>query len=148
MAKAQGSEAAPLDVSVPQAGPPDPDIDFDELDRAGFIQPVAESADETVEAVAVVDPTLDPAHPRFNPAKYFAQQPKEVIVLMLNESEMQMDPERRGNIIQPVSINGYQLDIAKGVPTQVPADFASYLVYIGAAYRFADAVMAHPASRQ
>jgi len=146
MARARDSVAEPLAVE-PQAGPPDPEIDFDELDRAGAIQPV-EEAPEKVEIIVQKDPTLDPANPRFNPARFFAQQPKEVIVLMLSDHEMRLDPEKRGRIVQPVSINGYQLDIVKGVPTQVPADFAEYLVWIGAAYRFNDAVMAQPAARQ
>jgi hypothetical protein len=83
----------------------------------------------------ITDPTLDPGDPRWNPKKYFDLQPKVVITVLRNQSDILSDPRNERDIILPVSINGYRLDIVKGQPTRVPRDFADHLVDIGAAYR-------------
>lgn len=84
------------------------------------------------------DPTMDPGSPRWNPKKYFARQEKVVITIIKNESDILADPSGQRPVMVPVSINGYRLDIQKGVPTRVPKDFADHLIDIGAAYRDAD----------
>ncbi len=101
-----------------------PDNDF------GFAEPI--------ERKVIEDPTLDPGSPKWNPKKYFDNQPKEIIVLQRSESDILSDPTNKRKIIQPVSINGYTLRIQKGVPTKVPHDFAYYLVEIGAAVHYGD----------
>lgn len=87
---------------------------------------------------APVAPDMNPAHIKWNPKKYFAAQPKDIIVVKRNESDVLSDPT--GHLIMeiPVSINGYTIKVKKGVPTRVPRDFALMLVDIGAAYRYAD----------
>ena len=90
--------------------------------------------DGPVERKKITDPTLDPGSDRWMPKKYFGLQPKVVVVLQRNSSDVLGDPENRKNEKVPVSINGYTLLLPKGVPTRVPRDFASHLVSIGAAY--------------
>lgn len=84
------------------------------------------------------DPTMDPASPRWNPRKYFGAQSKEIIVILRTESDILSDPRGQTRQEVPVSINGYTLMIAKGVPTKVPKDFASHLINIGAAYSYSN----------
>jgi hypothetical protein len=85
---------------------------------------------------------MDPSNPKWNPKRYFSRQPKVTITIARTESDVLSDPRHERKITVPVSINGYRLDIEKGVPTRVPEDFARHLVDIGAAYRQADAVEA------
>lgn len=80
------------------------------------------------------DPTLDPSSPKWNPKRYFAAQPKLIVTVHKNESDFLSDPSGQKPAIQPFSINGYRLDIVKGVPTRVPRDFALLIQDIGAGY--------------
>lgn len=83
-----------------------------------------------------LDPEMDPGDRRWNPKKYFGAQPKEIVVVKRTNSDVLTDPTDEHPIDIPVSINGYQIIIRKGVPTRVPRDFATHLVDIGAAYRY------------
>lgn len=84
------------------------------------------------------DPTMDPGDPRWNPQKYFAAQPQEIVVVSRDQSDVLGDPTGSKVIKQPVSINGYLLNITKGVPTRVPRDFAEQIVRLKIGYRIDD----------
>lgn len=86
------------------------------------------------------DPTMDPSNPAWEPKKYFAAQPKEIVILNYNDSDLLGDPTRKKKIEQVVSINGYTLKLIKGRPTKVPRDFALLLLDIGAASLFTSAL--------
>ena len=86
----------------------------------------------------ISDPRMDPGHAKWMPKEYFARQPKVTITIMRTESDILSDPRGERVITVPVSINGYRLDIKKGVATRVPKDFADHLVDIGAAVRQSD----------
>ncbi len=88
--------------------------------------------------VVPTDPEMDVGSPRWSPKKYFGAQEKEVIVVKRTESDILGDPSGARRITIKPSINGYAIEIVKGVPTRVPRDFALHLVEIGAAYRYAD----------
>ncbi len=84
------------------------------------------------------EPTMDPGSPLWNPQKYFGAQEKITIILNKTRSDMLSDASGKKRIVMKVSINGYEIPIAKGIPTRVPKDFALHLVDIGAASFFSD----------
>lgn len=90
------------------------------------------------ERVKPTDPTMDPGDNRWNPKKYFDAQPKEIIQIVRTESDILHDPSGKIPQFVPVSINGYVLNIQKGVPTRVPRDFALLLIDSGAAMNYAE----------
>jgi len=73
------------------------------------------------------DPTMDPASPQWNPRKYFGAQPKMVVTVKKTAQDLLNDPKGEERFFQSCSINGYRLEIEKGVPTRVPRDFALML---------------------
>ncbi len=72
----------------------------------------------------ILDPTMDPGNPKWNPKKYFDAQPKVVIVIPRDASDSLTDPSGTARMEVPLGINGYTIRVAKGVPTRVPLDFA------------------------
>ncbi len=91
----------------------------------------------------IKDPEMDPGNPRWNPRKYFAAQPKVVVTVKKTATDLLNDPKGNKRFFQTCSINGYRLDIEKGVPTRVPRDFALLLAEGDIAYiegNIADAI--------
>lgn len=89
-------------------------------------------SEPVVEKPKPVDPQMDPGSRSWNPRKYFGAQPKVVVMIPKSDSDMLSNPNSNAPIVVPVSINGYRLDITKGVATRVPRDFALHIVDIGA----------------
>lgn len=87
---------------------------------------------EIVERPVQTDPELIPGTPQWKPKRFFGLQQKFIVLIPKNDSDMLSDPSGRAVIKVPVSIQGYRLDITKGVPTKVPQDFAEHIVRIGA----------------
>lgn len=79
------------------------------------------------EKPAVKDPSMDPGSPLWNPRKYFNAQPKVVVTVKKTALDLLNDPKGDKRFFQSCSINGYRLEIEKGVPTRVPRDFALML---------------------
>lgn len=88
------------------------------------------------EAIAkqIEDPTMDPASDRWNPRKYFGAQPKVVVTILKDESDMLSDPNGKKRVVVPYSINGYVIEVVKGAPTRVPRDFAKLIIEQGHGY--------------
>lgn len=82
---------------------------------------------EVRERAPITDPTMDPNHKDWNPKKYFDAQPKLLIVIPRDASDSLTDPSGTNEILVPLGINGYTINVKKGVPTRVPRDFA--LIY-------------------
>lgn len=93
-------------------------------DEFGFLQPV--------ERKPIEDPTMDPGKPQWNPKKYFDAQPKYIVVIRRNESDILGDPSGKKPIFCDVGINGYFIKVQKDVPTRVPRDFALQILDAGA----------------
>lgn len=70
------------------------------------------------------DPTMDPSSPKWNPKKYFDAQPKVIIVIPKDATDLLTDPSGKTPVRVPLGINGYTIWVTKGVPTRVPRDFA------------------------
>lgn len=88
--------------------------------------------------VKPVDPEMESGNPRWNPRKYFGAQKQVLVLIQKDTSDLFSDPSGKNPVIVPVSINGFRINVQKGVPTRVPEDFARHLVDIGAAIQYAE----------